>query len=93
MNSQYLELVKAIALSLTELRVAELYCHGFIDKEVAERLKKPIWTIRTHKKHIYNKLGISSEQELVLYMVASRIGVAFDVSLLRKFGLDAIFSK
>lgn len=76
---------------MTETRVAELYCHGLIDKEVAERMDKPIWTIRTHKKRIYNKLGISSEQELVLYMVTRYIGVDFDVALIRENGLDATF--
>lgn len=75
---------------MVELKVAELYCHGFIDKEVADRLGKPVWTIRTHKKHIYKKLGISSQQELVLYMVARFVGSAFDITSIRKFGLKAI---
>lgn len=75
---------------MVELKVAELYCHGLIDKEVADRLGKPIWTIRTHKKHIYKKLGISSQQELVLYMVARFIGSVFDITSIRKFGLKAI---
>lgn len=76
---------------MVELKVAELYCHGLIDKEVANRLDKPIWTIRTHKKHIYKKLGISSQQELVLYMVARFVGSTFDITSIRKFGLKAIF--
>lgn len=75
---------------MVELKVAELYCHGLIDKEVANRLDKPIWTIRTHKKHIYKKLGISSQQELVLYMVARYVGSVFDITSIRKFGLKAI---
>lgn len=76
---------------MVELKVAELYCHGLIDKEVAERLGKPIWTIRTHKKHIYRKLGISSQQELILYMVARYVGSPFDIENIRKSGLKAIF--
>lgn len=75
---------------MVELKVAELYCHGLIDKEVADRLGKPIWTIRTHKKHIYKKLGISSQQEMVLYMVARFVGSVFDITSIRKFGLKAI---
>ena len=74
---------------MVELKVAELYCHGLIDKEVANRLDKPIWTIRTHKKHIYKKLEISSQQELVLYMVARYVGFAFVITIIRKFGLKA----
>lgn len=73
--------------------IAEQYCHGLIDKEVADKLKMPIWTIRTHKKHIYKKLGISSQQELVLYMVARFVGVAFNLKAIREFGLRAILSK
>lgn len=76
---------------MAESRVAELYCHGLIDKEVANALGKPIWTIRTHKKHIYRKLGISSQQELILYMVADFIGVTFDINRIHKLGLKAIF--
>lgn len=75
---------------MVENKVAELYCHGFIDNEVAERLSKPIWTIRTHKKHIYKKLGISSQQELVLYMVAKFVGSVFDLENIRELGLKAI---
>ena len=40
-------------LSDMENRVAEQYCHGLTDKEIADELDKPIWTVRTHKKHIY----------------------------------------
>lgn len=75
---------------MAEYKVAELYCHGLIDKEVADRLGKPVWTIRSHKKHIYKKLGISSQQELVLYMVARFVGSVFDITSIRKFGLKAI---
>ena len=39
-------------LSPTEFHIAESYCRGLIDKEVAEVVDKPIWTVRTHKKHI-----------------------------------------
>lgn len=78
---------------MAEEQVAELYCHGLIDKEVAERMHKPIWTIRTHKKHIYRKLGISSQQELVLYMVAEYVGSVFDLNGIRLYGLEAILKK
>ena len=73
--------------------IAEQYCHGLIDKEVAENLGMPIWTIRTHKKRIYRKLGISSQQELILYLVARFIGASFNIKAIRKYGLQAIFSQ
>lgn len=77
-------------LSETELVIAELYCHGLTDKEIAAELDKPIWTIRTHKKHIHSKLGISTTHELVLYMVSVKSGKNWDLKELRRRGLAAV---
>lgn len=63
-----------------------------MDKEIAERLGKPVWTVRTHKKHIYKKLGIGSTQEIVLYMVAEYIGSPFRRKEVNELGLKAIFN-
>lgn len=63
-----------------------------MDKEIAERLGKPVWTVRTHKKHIYKKLGIATTQEIVLYMVADYVGTPFDREEIVKHGLKAIFN-
>lgn len=79
-------------LSPTEFHIAESYCRGLIDKEVAEVVDKPVWTVRTHKKHIYQKLQISSMQELVLWMVCKRIGKAWNTREVRLRGLSAILS-
>lgn len=79
-------------LSPTEFHIAESYCRGLIDKEVAEVVDKPVWTVRTHKKHIYQKLQISSMQELVLWMVCKRIGKVWDAREVRLRGLSAILS-
>lgn len=79
-------------LSPTEFHIAESYCRGLIDKEVAEVVDKPVWTVRTHKKHIYQKLQISSMQELVLWMVCKRIGKVWNTREVRLRGLSAILS-
>lgn len=79
-------------LSPTEFHIAENYCRGLIDKEVAEVVDKPVWTVRTHKKHIYQKLQISSMQELVLWMVCKRIGKVWNAREVRLRGLSAILS-
>ena len=79
-------------LSPTEFHIAESYCRGLIDKEVAEVVDKPVWTVRTHKKHIYQKLQISSMQELVLWMVCKRIGKVWNAREVRLRGLSAILS-
>lgn len=79
-------------LSPTEFHIAESYCRGLIDKEVAEVVDKPVWTVRTHKKHIYQKLKISSMQELVLWMVCKRTGKVWNAREVRLRGLSAILS-
>ena len=79
-------------LSPTEFHIAESYCRGLIDKEVAEVVDKPVWTVRTHKKHIYQPLQISSMQELVLWMVCKRIGKVWNAREVRLRGLSAILS-
>ena len=80
------------SLSPTETKIAELYCHGLVDKEISERVKKPIWTVRNHKRHIYQKLGISTTHELVLYMVCKHVGKTWDLRELRLRGLSAFLS-
>lgn len=76
-------------LSDMENRVAEQYCHGLTDKEIADELDKPIWTVRTHKKHIYKKLSIATTHELVLYMVAKFLGKEYNAREVRQKGLAA----
>lgn len=77
-------------LSPTEIAVAETYCKGYIDKEVADELNKPVWTIKTHKKHIFQKLGINTTHEMVLYVICLRIGRTFDRKALRREGIRFI---
>lgn len=77
-------------LSDMENRVAEQYCHGFTDKEIADVMDKPIWTVRTHKKHIYKKLNIATTHELVLYMVAKFVGKEWNAEEVKRSGLAAL---
>lgn len=55
-----------ITLSKREHLVAEQYCKGLADKEVADSLQRSEWTIKAQKRDIYKKLGISKDTELVL---------------------------
>ena len=61
-----------ITLSEREHLVAEQYCKGLADKEVADSLQRSEWTIKAQKRDIYKKLGISKDTELVLYMFCER---------------------
>ena len=73
-----------ITLSEREHLVAEQYCKGLADKEVADSLQRSEWTIKAQKRDIYKKLGISKDTELVLYMFCERMKI--------NFGLELFFS-
>ena len=66
------------------------YCRGLTDKEVAALLFKSYWTIKTQKKAIYQKLGISKDTELMAYMICERKGVRFSIKKLRELGIELL---
>lgn len=79
-------------LSERERKVATEYCKGLADKEVADNLKRSIWTIKAQKRDIYKKLGINKDTELLLYMLCDRLKVNFDLKEIRKHGIEILFS-
>lgn len=80
------------SLSLTERIIADEFCKGLSDKEVADNLNKSYWTVKTQKKSIYRKLGISKDTELLLYMICDKLHKEFDLREIRKHGLEVLFS-
>jgi DNA-binding CsgD family transcriptional regulator len=52
------------ALTDAERRVAHLVAGGLANREVAERLYLSRYTVETHLKHVFTKLGVSSRTEL-----------------------------
>jgi pimeloyl-ACP methyl ester carboxylesterase/DNA-binding CsgD family transcriptional regulator len=52
------------ALTDAERRVADLVAVGLANGEVAERLFLSRYTVETHLKRVFNKLGVSSRAEL-----------------------------
>ena len=54
-------------LSPAERTVFDLYMEGYTGKEIAEKLYLSINTIKTHNKRIYDKMNVSSRNELMLY--------------------------
>ena len=65
-------------------------CRGLTDKEVAERLYRSYHTVRTQKKAIYQKLGVSKDTELIWYMIFERLGREFNLSEIREKGIESI---
>ncbi len=75
-------------LSRAEREVALMLCKGFIDKEVANILCRSYHTVRTQKKAVYHKLGVSKDTELMAYMICERKGIDFDLRKLRELGIE-----
>jgi two-component system nitrate/nitrite response regulator NarL len=59
-------------LATRETHVANLVAEGLPNKEIARRLGITQHTVSNYLFNIYNKLGISSRVELVLYMMKQR---------------------
>lgn len=65
-------------------------CKGLTDKEAAEILFRSYHTVRTQKKAIYRKLGISKDTELLWYMILQRLERDFDLKIIRQKGIELI---
>jgi DNA-binding CsgD family transcriptional regulator len=59
---------KTKMLSPAEHSVFNLYVKGLNAREIADEMFLSINTIKTHSKHIFSKLEISSREELLLYI-------------------------
>ena len=59
-------------LSRAEREVALALCRGLTDKEIADMLCRSYHTVRTQKKAIYRKLGVSKHKGLPFTLPALR---------------------
>lgn len=62
----------ALALTSREAQVVNLILEGHSTKSLAAQLAISIETVRVHRRHIYAKLGVSSQAELFHWFLASR---------------------
>ena len=56
-------------LSSRELEVLSLIVHGYINKEIADKLNIGLATVVTHRRNIMDKLGMKSVSALTIYAV------------------------
>lgn len=75
-------------LSRAEREVALALCRGLTDKEVAESLFRSYHTVRTQKKAIYRKVGVTKDTELMAAMICERRRIRFSVRRLRTKGVE-----
>lgn len=74
-------------LSRAEREVALALCRGLSDKEVADMLCRSYHTVRTQKKAVYRKLGVSKDTELMAAMICQHKEREFSITLLREKGV------
>lgn len=56
-------------LSERELEVLKLYAEGKSTREISEHLFISVKTVGTHKQHIFEKLGIKSNADMIKYAI------------------------
>ena len=74
-------------LSPAEREVALAICRGLTDKEVADVLFRSYHTVRTQKKAIYRKVGVTKDTELMAAMICERKRITFNINRLREQGI------
>ena len=67
-----------------------MLCRGLTDKEVAEKLFRSYHTVRTQRKAVYRKIGVTKDTELVMSMVCERLKRPFTIRKLRTKGIAII---
>ena len=65
--------IKNGKLTKRESEIVFYMINGKNKAEIAKILNLSISTVKTHVEHIYNKFGVHSKVELVVYVVKNRI--------------------
>lgn len=53
-------------LTPRETQIARLVADGFVNKEIATKLQISEWTVSTHMRRIFAKLGVETRAAMVL---------------------------
>jgi DNA-binding CsgD family transcriptional regulator len=64
---------ESVALSPREHEIARLVAEGHPNKIIAAELEISAWTVGTHLRRIFAKLGVGSRAAMVARMVPSRL--------------------
>jgi DNA-binding CsgD family transcriptional regulator len=64
---------EGVALSPREHEIARLVAEGHPNKSIAAELEISAWTVGTHLRRIFAKLGVGSRAAMVARMVPSRL--------------------
>lgn len=72
-NSEFNETKAASGLTVREILIVRLLAQGFIVKEIASQLNISVRTVETHKYHVYKKLGINNQIELMNFAIKNEL--------------------
>ena len=64
---------ETVSLTAREDETLVLLTKGYSNKEIADRLNLSIETVRSHLKHVYEKLHVRSRSEAVAFYLSKRI--------------------
>ncbi len=59
-------------LTPRETQIARLVADGFVNKEIATKLQISEWTVSTHMRRIFAKLGVETRAAMVLRCFGAR---------------------
>lgn len=77
LNARDAKLLTKFRLSRRETEISLLVCKGLTDKEIARVLGMAFSTVRTHLKHIFQKLDVSTRSELIFSFLEDLVDVSF----------------
>lgn len=67
LNQQFRPFLEEIPLTPREQTILRLIAQGLTNRQIAERLSLSLNTVKTHRQHLYEKLGLHRRSDLVAY--------------------------
>jgi DNA-binding NarL/FixJ family response regulator len=59
---------REVKLTEAEKEIVSLICHGYRNKEIAQKLRVSEQTVKSHCNRIYKKVGVSDRLQLAIYV-------------------------
>lgn len=63
------DFARRLSLTFREVEIIRLICQGLSSEQIAEQLNLSVETIKTHRKNIHFKLGISKVADLIQFAI------------------------
>ncbi|GAB3989014.1 response regulator transcription factor [Spirosoma daeguense] len=63
------DFARRLSLSFREVEIIRLICQGLSSEQIADQLNLSVETIKTHRKNIHFKLGISKVTDLIQFAI------------------------